>query len=93
MGEAQEDVVGDIGAVPTCRTCGSERVVKDAWACWNSETGLWELEAVFDQEFCHQCDGETRLVWKRREDPGRAAIRELNDRFRTTGQTPYHGIM
>jgi len=43
MGILQDEVEGDVGAVPVCQTCGSERVAKDAWACWNPETGLWEL--------------------------------------------------
>jgi len=39
--------------VPICGKCGSERVVTDAWACWNSETGQWALENSFDQAYCH----------------------------------------
>ena len=31
-----EEIEGDIGSVPRCKACGSERVVKDAWACWKS---------------------------------------------------------
>jgi len=80
-----EHSIDDIGSVPSCRTCGSERVVKDAWACWNPESGLWELESVFDHEHCHQCDGETKFVWSRAEHPPHKRIRELNDRFRSTG--------
>ena len=86
MGVLQEDMAGDIGAVPTCRTCGSERVVKDAWVCWNPETGLWEVENVFDQAFCQQCEQTTTLVWKRKDGCDRTAVRELNDRFRTEGR-------
>lgn len=62
MGILQDDVEDDIGSVPVCKDCGSERVAKDAWACWNPETGLWELENVFDQAHCHQCEAETTLV-------------------------------
>ncbi|MGB3316254.1 MAG: DUF3768 domain-containing protein, partial [Albidovulum sp.] len=83
--EVLDDMVGEIGAVPTCRTCGSERVVKDAWACWNPSTGLWELETVFDHEHCHQCEGETAFLWKRVESVPRMRVRELNDRFRAEG--------
>jgi hypothetical protein len=85
MGMLQDDIEGDVGAVPRCQTCGSERVVKDAWACWNPETGMWELETVFDHEHCHQCEGETKLVWARQEIPPNQRIRELNDRFRREG--------
>jgi Protein of unknown function (DUF3768) len=83
--QEDDDIVGDIGAVPTCRTCGSERVARDAWACWNRETGLWELETVFDQEYCHQCEGETHFVWKRVDPVPCLRIRELNDKFRKDG--------
>tara|TARA_R110002074_G_scaffold104113_5_gene224735 strand:- start:486 stop:1010 length:525 start_codon:yes stop_codon:yes gene_type:complete len=77
--------VGKIGTVPCCQTCGSERVVKDAWACFNPDSGLWELESVFDHEHCHQCEGETKLAWSKVDHPPHKRIRELNDRFRTEG--------
>lgn len=86
MGSAMEDdVLGDIGFVPTCRDCGSERVARDAWACFNPATGLWELETTFDQEYCHVCEGETHFVWKRVEAVPSQKVRELNDRFRMQG--------
>ncbi|MFD1156816.1 DUF3768 domain-containing protein [Roseovarius aestuarii] len=85
MGNLQDDVEGDVGAVPRCQCCGSERVARDAWACWNPESGLWELENVFDDAHCHKCEGETKLVWARQEIPPNQRIRELNDRFRRGG--------
>jgi hypothetical protein len=81
----QEDIAGNIGTVPRCASCGSERVVKDAWACWNPDAGLWELEAEFDATHCHQCEGSTTLVWSRQEAPPNMRIRELNDQFRRSG--------
>lgn len=72
-------------SVPCCVTCGSERVARDAWACWNPDSGMWELEHVFDDEHCHQCEGETKLVWSHADQPPHKRIRELNDRFRTEG--------
>ncbi len=86
MGILQEDLVGDIGSLPRCKACASERVVKDAWACWNPEFGLWELETTHDQAFCQSCEATTDLVWSRQQLPPNQRIRELNDRFRTTGQ-------
>ncbi|WP_430449491.1 DUF3768 domain-containing protein [Rhodophyticola sp.] len=86
MNVLSEDIEGDIGSVPRCQSCGSERVVKDAWACWNRDYGLWELEAVFDCAYCHQCEAETRLVWSQPEVPQNGRIRELNDAFRRDGQ-------
>jgi len=86
MGILQDDDVGDIGAVPVCKSCGSERGALDAWACWNPDSGLWELENVFDDAHCHACEGETTMVWKRLDGAApRQAIRELNDRFRREG--------
>ena len=87
MGDVQDDdVLGGIGSVPSCKKCGSERVARDAWACWNPQTGLWEIENVFDQEYCHKCEGETHFVWERVEAVPSQKIRELNDRFRMQGQ-------
>lgn len=86
MGNLQKEIEGDVGAVPRCHACGSERVTRDAWACWNPESGLWELENVFDDAHCHKCEGETKLVWSRPEVPPNIRIRELNDRFRRDGQ-------
>ena len=86
MGNIDQDIAGDIGTVPTCKTCGSERVVRDAWACFNPSSGLWELETVFDQEFCHQCETETSFRWKRVDSIPRQRIAELNDAMRTTGR-------
>ena len=74
-----------VNSVPICRTCGSERVAKDAWACFNRESGLWELENVFDHEHCHQCEGDTKLDWVTADALQNKRVRELNDRFRTQG--------
>ena len=86
MGILQEKIEGDIGSVPRCQACESERVARDAWACWNPDSGLWELENVFDQAHCHQCETETQLVWSRPETPPHKRIRELNDQFRRDGR-------
>lgn len=73
----------DIGTVPCCCACGSERVARDAWACFNSDSGLWELEHVFDDAHCHHCEDRTQIAWSRAEHPPHKRIRELNDIFRT----------
>ncbi len=75
-----------IGSVPHCPTCNSQRVVKNAWACFNPDSGLWELEAVRDDAHCHQCNGHTTLLWTPASEPPSLRVRDLNDRFRTTGQ-------
>jgi hypothetical protein len=74
-----------IGSVPHCATCGSERVARDAYACFNRESGLWELEQTFDAEHCHQCEGPTTLIWEQSDALQNKRVQELNDRFRTEG--------
>lgn len=86
MGQPQDDIEGDIGAVPVCRRCGSERIARDAWACWNPDAGLWELETVFDEAQCHVCEGTTSLDWVRKDSVPRMRVRELNDQLRTEGR-------
>jgi hypothetical protein len=47
-----------------CDACGSDRVVRDAWASWDVDAQDWQLENVFDDAFCQTCETETRLVEK-----------------------------
>jgi hypothetical protein len=82
----EEDLTGQIGAYPICGRCGSEDVVRDAWAVWNPATGLWELQQVFDHAVCETCEETTEFVWKKREEPPAESktetIRRLNDALR-----------
>lgn len=86
MGNILDDPLGGIGCVPSCKTCGSRHVVKDAWACWNPANGLWELETTFDQEFCHQCEADTSFVWVAAAPFNNSVIRQLNDELRMEGK-------
>jgi hypothetical protein len=45
-----------------CNTCGSEKVLIDAWAAWNKDNQRWELSDTFDAAFCAECDGECSVV-------------------------------
>ena len=56
-------------ARPECATCGSEKVLCDAWARWDHDKGDWVLETVFQHAECENCGGETALKWA----PGPAA--------------------
>lgn len=72
---------------PICKACGSDDVVKDAWASWNSETGLWELMDIFDYNFCRACEQSAELDWVETptaETPvdKTGEIRRLNDALR-----------
>lgn len=80
-----QDDVGDVGMVPRCQTCGSERITKQATACWNREYGLWELEAASGDVHCQVCGKAAKLTWSQHTVPPNLRIRELNDRFRCHG--------
>ena len=45
-----------------CGACGSEQVVRDAWAEWNAELQAWQLGAVFDHAWCHRCQRSARIA-------------------------------
>jgi len=90
---AETLVVGDSSATqqpkprslreyPTCRACGSQNVLRDAWARWDRANGTWEVDMTFDNAWCDTCDTETRLAWK--AWPATAAERSqiLNDALR-----------
>lgn len=44
-----------------CRTCGSENVLRDAFAEWDVSKQDWVLQNVFDDAVCDDCGGETRI--------------------------------
>ena len=46
---------------PRCHHCGSERIFRDAWAVWDFDAQLWELQETFDAAFCEPCAGETKI--------------------------------
>ena len=83
MGEAKEAPIGAIGAIPICESCGSEEVVRDAWAIWDPQTGDWTLADVFDHAFCRACESATTLGW--RWLPQKERIRIHNDALRQRG--------
>ena len=82
MSEVLEDNAGQKGHIPKCKTCGSVRVVRDAWACFNPETGLWEIDTTFDHQFCQDCEKDTTFTWEAAPASPHAAIRLLNDALR-----------
>ena len=44
-----------------CAECGSEDVLRDAWAEWCVETQEWVLQNVFDDAYCEKCEGECSI--------------------------------
>ena len=47
-----------------CKHCGSENVVKDAWAEWDEDKQEWVLQQVFDYDYCTDCEGDTTIIDK-----------------------------
>ena len=45
-----------------CKQCGSDNVMRDAWAMWGINSQQWVLGLTFDAAFCEDCDGDTTLV-------------------------------
>lgn len=48
---------------PVCKTCGSQHVMKDAWADWDHERQMWVLQSWFDATHCDKCEGWTNIEW------------------------------
>jgi len=44
-----------------CSNCGSEDVVRDAWARWSFEQQEWELGEIFDYAYCETCEGDCTI--------------------------------
>jgi hypothetical protein len=45
-----------------CRHCGSDNVVKDAWAEWDPTADMWVLRTTFDHEVCEDCGEEGNVI-------------------------------
>ena len=44
-----------------CAICKSENVMADAAVSWNDEINQWEIETVYDNAYCADCDGDTNI--------------------------------
>jgi len=44
-----------------CHTCGSNKVIIDAYAEWFVESQDWELCSTYDEAYCTICNRSTRL--------------------------------
>lgn len=82
MGKEELDVDCMVGTYPICSACGSRKVVRDAWAEWNTCLGDWNLKTVFDHFACDACGAETSPQWKLDEEFRKKRIRRLNDALR-----------
>jgi len=44
-----------------CEACGSEQITRFAWAEWDLEAQEWQIGAIFEFAFCHNCRGSARV--------------------------------
>jgi len=75
-------IPGRLREYPICRACGSQNVLRDAWARWDRTNGSWEVDATFDNAWCDTCDNETKLTWKAWPATVAERIQVLNDALR-----------
>lgn len=47
---------------PVCPHCGSEEMVRDATARWDSDSQCWSISGVFDNETCDLCGAEGNCI-------------------------------
>ena len=66
---------------PVCPACGSDRILRDAWAEWSASEDEWVLKSTFDALRCEACDGEISEPKWVALDKSRI-IQIQNDRFR-----------
>ncbi|MBC8315250.1 MAG: hypothetical protein H8E51_07080 [Bacteroidetes bacterium] len=45
-----------------CAKCGSDDVMKDAWAEWSVETQNWILHSVYDNTWCEKCEENCKVI-------------------------------
>ncbi|MEL7252814.1 MAG: DUF3768 domain-containing protein [Pseudomonadota bacterium] len=81
-----------VGAYPVCQSCGSRRVLRDAWAEWNFTAFEWGLSQVFDQCYCEACESDATIDWRLDETFRTKRIRRLNDAMRR-GEASYGTVV
>lgn len=52
----------DLGETIHCSDCGSEDILRDGWASWDSELQIWEVSDLQDHAWCNSCDSEAKLA-------------------------------
>jgi hypothetical protein len=49
---------------PTCPTCKSTNVWRDALIYWDNDLQDWSISTIFDNGGCADCDAETKeFIW------------------------------
>lgn len=50
---------------PVCENCGSEEVLRDAYAIWDKEEYDWVLHSTYDKWVCENCDHRSKtVIWR-----------------------------
>ena len=47
-----------------CSHCGSDDVMRDAYAVWSVEDQEWVTHSTYDNAYCYNCSGDTSLIEK-----------------------------
>ncbi len=56
-----QDKKSKTGKKMVCAHCGSENVLRDAYAQWDVPQQAWVLHNTFDNSLCEYCDGECNI--------------------------------
>ena len=92
MGQIKLNTWDLVGAYPVCGACGSNKIRRDASATWNMATREWELQNIFDDFCCDNCDLSGVPEWMLDDTFRTKRIRRLNDALRL-GQVAHGAIV
>lgn len=54
---------------PICKYCKSDQVVSDGPLTWDMKEQKWVSDgSIYDDPYCCECSGETKLEWKEVND-------------------------
>lgn len=76
------DTAAQVGAYPTCSTCGGQRVRCDAWARWDMPNRQWQVAETCDGAYCLDCEAACGFAWQVDDAFRMQRIRRLNDLVR-----------
>jgi len=56
--------MGNPKVIIVCTTCGSSAVTREGILVWNVPKQEWEIECMFMEYFCHNCQKNTGIKEK-----------------------------
>ena len=54
-----DETSSEPGEKPVCKSCGADRISRDACLRWDIETQSWELSGLYDSVTCDLCGAES----------------------------------